>query len=186
MARHVALLRGINVGKAKRIAMADLRELFEELGYTDVRTLLNSGNVVFTIPKKAAGDLGGKLEKAIADRCGVSCRVVILDADEVAEAVTSNPLRSAARDPSRFLLVALRDSAAANAVKPLLTRPWAPESIALRKRIAYLWCANGLLESPVWAAVSRATGDACTARNLTTMTKLLSLLQDAGNPRRKG
>lgn len=186
MTRHVALLRGINVGKAKRIAMADLRELFEELGFGDVRTLLNSGNVVFTVPRKIPGDLAGKLETAIAERCGVSCRVVVLDADEVAEAVTSNPLLSSAKDPSRFLLVALRDTTAANAVKPLLTQRWAPESIALRGRIAYLWCANGLLESPVWTAVSRATGDSCTARNLTTMTKLSSLVQDAGTPRRKG
>ena len=50
MSRHVALLRGINVGKAKRIAMADLKTLMERLGYREVRTLLNSGNVVFTAP----------------------------------------------------------------------------------------------------------------------------------------
>ena len=186
MSRHVALLRGINVGKAKRIAMADLRELFEDLGYIDVRTLLNSGNVVFTSPRKVSGDLARKLGEEIANRCGVSCRVVTLDADEIVEAVTSNPLASVAKDPSRFLLVALPDTAAANAVKPLLGQRWTPESIALRGRIAYLWCANGLLESPVWTAVSRATGDSCTARNLTTMTKLSSLVQDAGTPRRKG
>ena len=52
--RHVALLRGINVGTAKRVAMADLRALVEGLGYGDVSTLLNSGNVVFTVPAKAA------------------------------------------------------------------------------------------------------------------------------------
>jgi uncharacterized protein (DUF1697 family) len=54
--RCVALFRGINVGKAKRIAMADLRKLFEGLGYGDVRTLLNSGNVVFTVSKEKAGE----------------------------------------------------------------------------------------------------------------------------------
>ena len=51
MTRHIALLRGINVGRAKRIAMADLRELLASMGYTDVRTLLNSGNVVFSEPR---------------------------------------------------------------------------------------------------------------------------------------
>ena len=54
--RRVALLRGINVGRAKRISMGDLRALFTGLGYGDVRTLLNSGNVVFTVARKNAGD----------------------------------------------------------------------------------------------------------------------------------
>jgi uncharacterized protein (DUF1697 family) len=62
-ATHVALLRGINVGKAKRVAMADLRALLEELGYADVRTLLNSGNVVFTAPRAAKGDPGPPEER---------------------------------------------------------------------------------------------------------------------------
>src|SRR6185503_15578041 len=64
--RYVALLRGVNVGKAKRIAMADLRALFEELGYQDVKTLLNSGNVVFTRPASSKADPAARLEKAIA------------------------------------------------------------------------------------------------------------------------
>src|SRR5687767_4217155 len=117
--RRVALLRGINVGKAKRVAMADLRRLFEDLGYGDVRTLLNSGNVVFTLPRKPSADLQVKLSKAVADRTGVSCRVVVLDAEEVAEAVNGNPLASVAKDPTRLLLVALGDAAAAAALKPL-------------------------------------------------------------------
>lgn len=179
--RRVALLRGINVGKAKRVAMADLRRLFEDLGYGDVRTLLNSGNVVFTLPRGAPGrvaPLQDSLEKAVADRLGVSSRIVVLDAGEVAEAVTGNPFASVAKDPARLLFVALRSPAAADAVKPLLREKWAPESVALRKRIAYLWCANGLAKSRLWIAATRAVGDGGTARNLSTMTKLLSLLQD--------
>jgi uncharacterized protein (DUF1697 family) len=176
--RRVALLRGINVGKAKRIAMADLRRLFEDLGYTDVRTLLNSGNVVFTISRKPPADLAAKLEKAIVDRLGVSSGVVVLDASEVAEAVKGNPFAVTAKNPSCLLVVALRDTAAAATLKPLASKPWTPESIALRKRIAYLWCANGIAKSPLWMATNRCIGDFGTARNLTTMTKLWSLLQD--------
>jgi uncharacterized protein (DUF1697 family) len=172
--RRVALLRGINVGKAKRVAMADLRGLFEDLGYEEVRTLLNSGNVVFTVRRKAAGDLQDKLSKAVADRTGVSCRIVVLDAAEVAEAVAKNPLAAVAKDPTRLLLIALRDTAAADALRSLQRARWAPESFALRNRIAYLWCAKGIAESPLWDAVNRAIGDSGTARNLATMTKLLS------------
>ncbi|HEU5310766.1 MAG TPA: DUF1697 domain-containing protein [Candidatus Eisenbacteria bacterium] len=176
--RRVALLRGINVGKAKRVAMADLRQLFEVLGYDDVRTLLNSGNVVFTVRRKAAGDLQEKLSKAVAERTKVSCRIVVLDAAEVAEAVAKNPLAAVAKDPTRLLLIALRDTEAATALQPLVRERWAPESFALRNRIAYLWCAKGIAESPLWEAVNRAIGDSGTARNLATMTKLLSLLQN--------
>ena len=176
--RRVALLRGINVGKAKRVAMADLRRVFEGLGYTDVRTLLNSGNVVFTLARKPPSDLQEKLSRAVAEATGVSCRIVVLDAGEVVEAVNGNPLAAVAKDPTRLLVVALRDGSAADALKPLLRERWAPESFALRNRIAYLWCARGIAESPLWEAVNRATGDSGTARNLATMTKLRSLLQD--------
>jgi len=136
--RRVALLRGINVGKAKRIAMADLRKLFEGLGYGNVRTLLNSGNVVFAMIKKSGGDDGARIEKAIADRLGVATRVTVLMGHEVAEAVRKNPLSSVVDDPSRLLHMTLRDSKAVEQLKPFLEERWTPEALALGKRVAYL------------------------------------------------
>lgn len=176
MDRRVALLRGINVGNAKRIDMADLRTVFEELGYRDVRTLLNSGNVVFTVVKKGAIDDGARIEKAIADRLGVTTKVLVLPGEEVAAAVRENPLTSVAENPSRMLLMALRDSTTAARLRPFLKERWTPETFALGKRVAYLWCPNGIIKSPLCAAVNRAIGDAGTARNLATMTKLLTLI----------
>src|SRR4029077_17381759 len=89
--RRVALLRGINVGTAKRLAMADLRRVFEDLGYDDVRTLLNSGNVVFTARTAASPDQAARVQKAIADRLGIQSRVVVLTRREIADAVAANP-----------------------------------------------------------------------------------------------
>ena len=174
--RRVALLRGINVGTAKRIAMADLRHVFEDLGYRDVRTLLNSGNVVFTVDKESGGADGARLEKVIADRLGVSARVIVLNRKEVAAAVEENPFTSVADDPSRLLVVAFRDAGAVAQIRPLLKERWKPEAIALGKRVAYLWCAEGIVDSRVWAAVNRAVGDGGKARNIATMTKLLALV----------
>lgn len=175
--RRVALLRGINVGTAKRVAMRDLRRLFEELGYSDVRTLLNSGNVVYTAGgKKDIADDPARIEMAIADRLRVATRVIVLPGKEVIVAVRDNPLASVAENPSRLLLMALRDSKSAARLKPLLEERWTPEAFALKKRVAYLWCANGLNESLLWAAANRLVDDAGTARNLATMTKLASLL----------
>jgi len=175
--RRVALLRGINVGRAKRVAMADLRKLFNDLGYLDVQTLLNSGNVVFTVAKKDAGDDGARIEAAIADRLGVTTRVTVLSGKEVAVAVRENPLGNVADNPSRLLLMAAPDSKAMALLKPLLRERWAPEALALGKRVAYLWCANGLVDSRLWATANRVTGNAGTARNLATMTKLLVLVE---------
>ncbi|HZE88466.1 MAG TPA: DUF1697 domain-containing protein [Verrucomicrobiae bacterium] len=174
--RRVALLRGINVGTARRIAMADLRELFERLGYRDVRTLLNSGNVVFAGPAQGGAGEGARIEKAILERLKVATRVTVLSAKEVAEAVRAHPFGAIADDPARFLIMALRDSKAAARMKSLLDERWAPEALALGKRVAYLWCANGILDSPLWTAAGRAVGDAGTARNLSTMTKILELV----------
>ena len=176
--RRVAFLRGINVGTAKRIAMADLRTLFEDLGHTKVRTLLNSGNVAFTAGKKTASDEEARLEAAIAKRLGVTTRVTVLTGKALAAAVRDNPLLSVAKDPSRLLIMVLKDAKAAAQLKPLLKELWTPEMVSIRSRVAYLWCPNGIAKSKLWATANRFAGDTGTARNLATMAKLLALVEE--------
>lgn len=168
----VALLRGINVGKAKRLAMADLRALVEELGYADVRTLLNSGNVVFAAPGVTAGEAAARIEEAIAARVGFSSRVTVLTAAELAAAVAGNPLLELADNPSRLLVAVLSDPADRRLLEPLVGQDWAPEVLALGARVAYHWCPDGVLASRLAEAMGRALGDAVTTRNWATMTKL--------------
>jgi uncharacterized protein (DUF1697 family) len=175
--RHVALIRGINVGRAKRVAMADLRALVEGLGYRDVRTLLNSGNIVFTVPGESRAEAAPRIEKAMAARLGVSARVTVLTAAELAAAVHENPLGKLARDPSRLLVTVLSKPADRARLKSLAQQDWTPDVLAIGRRVAYLWCAEGLLESRLAAAVGRALGDAATSRNWATMTKLKALVE---------
>jgi len=172
---RVALLRGINVGRAKRVAMADLRGLVEGLGYGDVRTLLNSGNVVFSVPRAVRGDPAARIERAIASKLGVASRVTVIRSDEVAAAVDDNPLRKLAENPSRLLLMVLADAAAGKRLKELEKESWTPEALAIRGRVAYLWCPHGIIDSRLMAAVNRLVGEEGTARNLATMTKLRDL-----------
>jgi len=174
--RQVALLRGINVGKAKRVSMADLRALVEGLGYRDVRTLLNSGNVVFTVPTKAGGRPGPRIEQALADQLGVSARVTVLTAAEVRAAVAANPLGKVATDPSRLLVSVLRDPVDMARLEPLTKQVWGDDVLVLGPRVAYVWCPGGILESPLAAAVGQALGDGVTTRNWGTMIKLQALL----------
>jgi len=176
MQRQVALLRGVNnVGSANRVAMANLRALVEDLGFRDVRTLLNSGNVVFSVPSNRGGDLAARIEKALASRLGVTCSVTVLSGNEVAAVVRENPFEELADNPSRLLVVVPKVPSDRGRLKPLLNERWHPEALALGRRVAYLWCANGIAHSTLWAAVEKALGRTGTARNMATMTKLLAL-----------
>src|SRR5688572_30973706 len=101
---YVALVRGINVGRAKRVAMGDLRTLLEGLGYRDVRTLLNSGNAVFTAPKSADVALAAHIEEAMSRKLGVTAKVTVVSASDLQKAVESLPLAIEGRDPSRLVV----------------------------------------------------------------------------------
>jgi uncharacterized protein (DUF1697 family) len=174
-AREVALLRGVNVGKAKRIAMADLRRVVDELGYRDVKTLLNSGNVVYTRPASVKGDSAARIGKAIMSELGVSCAVVVLTAGELAEIVEGNPLLDVADDPSRLLVAVVRSPEALAGFDELKKGKWAPDRIEFGRRAAYLWCATGILESPVAERFLKASKEGATTRNWATILKLHAL-----------
>src|ERR1051325_11525426 len=96
---YVAFVRGINVGRARQVTMADLREAVESLGYEDVRTLLRSGNIVFSSGRSAERTIAKAVERAI-DRLAPSARVVVRTADDLAAVVEGNPLPEAARHGS--------------------------------------------------------------------------------------
>jgi uncharacterized protein (DUF1697 family) len=172
----IALIRGINVGKAKRVAMAELRALAESLGCTDVRTLLNSGNVVFTAPAGVSADEAGtRISEGMAQKLGVPARVMVITARELGEIVAGNPLPQAEAEPSRFLVAVLASIADRVKLEPLTKEEWAPDALALGTRVAYLWCAGGILESRLVDAVGRATRDGATTRNWATITRLNAL-----------
>jgi uncharacterized protein (DUF1697 family) len=176
--KAVALFRGINVGKAKRIAMADLRQCFESLGYGDVKTLLNSGNVIFSAPAGAVAKAAPRIEKAVEAKHGLKSRVTVLTGAEVATIVKENPLGKVADDPSRLLVTVLADPADRARLSPLLGRKWAPDALAAGKRVAYCWCPAGVLESPLSVEIARLFKDAATTRNWGTILKLHALLTD--------
>src|SRR4249920_3877063 len=104
MTECIALLRGINVGRAKRVPMADLRKLLQSLGCSRVRTLLNSGNAVFQAPGGSTRRLASAIEAAIQERFGFPVRVLVHTVRELNAIVGENSLPQADRDPSRFLV----------------------------------------------------------------------------------
>ncbi len=175
--RCVALLRGINVGRAKRIAMSDLRALVEGLGYGGVRTLLNSGNVIFEAQRPNAPRIAASIAAAVHAAVGFSAQVVVVTQADLDAIVAANPLLQHADDASRLLVAFAASRAALAPADALLAQPWQPDAIAVRDRAAYLWCEQGLIESRLMQAFSRAMGDGVTTRNWATVLKLQAALQ---------
>ena len=169
---QIMLLRGINVGRAKRVAMAELRALLAELGYENVRTLLNSGNMVLS---EGAGETAARIEEALAERLGVSARVTVLTAAELTAIVQENPLLDRADTPSRLQCAFLFDPADRARLVSLLERRWEPEAFALGARVAYLWCPNGLSKSGLHKAIRDILDDRVTTRTWNTVLKLHAL-----------
>lgn len=176
MSRYVALLRGINVGKAKRVAMADLRALVAELGHAEVRTLLNSGNVVFSGGKMKPERVAAQLGRAIEEGLGVKSRVMVLTGETLAAVVAENALADVAENPSRLQVVFCEDPALLKKLKPLAGRSWRPEALAIGRRAAYVWCPDGVLASAALEAVGGILGESMTVRNWATVTKIHAAL----------
>jgi uncharacterized protein (DUF1697 family) len=174
--KRVALLRGINVGRAKRVGMADLRRLAEELGYRDVRTLLNSGNLVFDGGSEKPARSGERLHRALVDSLGVSAAVLVLTADEIAMVVAENTLADVATDASRLLVAFCPEPERLRQVGPLERQDWGDEKLAVGRLAAYMWCPAGILASQLPEAVGRLLGGSATTRNWATVTKIHAAL----------
>jgi len=174
--RMVALLRGINVGRNKRVSMAELAGLLTDLGYTEVRTHLNSGNVVFSCQPRAKAGAAAKIRTAIADQLGVECEVMTRTAAELQAVVEGNPLAEVATDPSRYLVAFLSDKPKPAAVRTVQATDFGDDAIRIVDDHAYLWCAQGVNDSPVVkAAWQRQLGVSATTRNWRTVLKLAEL-----------
>lgn len=176
MATQIALFRGINVGKAKRIAMADLRTMFETLGFTNVRTLLNSGNVVFEAGRSSALSNAKRIGEALIHATGVSANVLVLTASELDAAAVGNPFLDRMDDPSRMLVGFMIAGADRSPLQALVDNAAADEYVALGADALYLWCPNGILDSTF---ASKLVGpkfrDLVTSRNWSTVCKLQEL-----------
>lgn len=179
MTRHVALLRGINVGRNKRVAMADLRALLTELGYADVKTHLMSGNAIFTSPKTAP-KVAREVEQAVEGLCS-GVKVVVRNSTELARVVAANPFGQVATDGSKLAVAFLSAAPRPARVRDLDPAGYAPDVFEVIGRHVYQWCPNGFqdtkLSNTFW---EKRLGLTATMRNWNTVTKLLELAEQPG------
>jgi len=173
----IALIRGINVGRGKRVSMTDLSRLVTDLGHTNVRTLLNSGNVLFQSKHANTAKLSTGIEAAITAKCGFSAMVTVITAAELASIINENPLLKIANDHSRHLVAFVPHPKLLAPLRPMLEETWTPDALAIGSRAAYLWCATGILDSKLNLAFARKAGASATTRNWATVLKLQAAAQ---------
>jgi uncharacterized protein (DUF1697 family) len=176
MPRYVALFRGINVGKAKRIAMGDLRTLLDKLGYADVATLLNSGNAVFTGNAEPAATHALRIREAVRRKLGVDALVIVKSARDVAAIIAGNAIGKHATDDSKLLVAVTNDARGLAKVRALTRATWGAEKLHVGRHAAYVWCADGILESKAAVALLKGLEDTGTTRNWATLNKIHALL----------
>lgn len=175
----VALVRGINVGGRNLVAMADLRRLGERLGLEDVRSLLQSGNLVFRTRTVDTEALEARLEHEAGKRLGLKAPAFFVrTADEWAALVKKNPFRAEAeRDPARLLAVLVKEAPRPAAVAALRDAIRGGEQVEARGRVAYFYYPDGVGRSKLTPAiVDRHLPGPGTARNWNTVLKLLALV----------
>jgi uncharacterized protein (DUF1697 family) len=171
----IALLRGINIGSKNRVPMPRLRELLGELGYEDVRTLVQSGNIVLT-SAKAPATLAKQLQKEIAAEFGVDTPVVVRTRDEIAAVVQHNPLGDVATEPKLYQVTFFDTKLAADVVEKLESLRADPEALEVDDREVYAWHPDGVARSKLWNGLAGPRlGAVGTSRNWNTVSKLLEL-----------
>jgi len=177
-AHFVGLLRGINVGGNKAVSMAALRELMEGMGFCDVKTLLQSGNVVFSDATQAAEKLERQVETALTKKLAVEADVLIRTADDWSKLIDANPFQAMAEsDPSHLVLVCLKSSPTSDAVQALRAAIKGREEIQVIGRELYVTYVEGIGTSKLTNTVIekhlRIRG---TGRNWNTVLKIQDVL----------
>ena len=171
---HIALLRGINVGGNKLVAMAELRALLSELGLSNPRTMLQSGNVVFDSARKTPAQLERLLESEVERRFKMSVDVFVRTADEWKTVIARNPFKAeAARDPARLLVMFLRDAPSAKHLAALEAAIVGPERARAVGSQVYLVYPEGVGRSKLTnVALEKILMTRGSARNWNTVVKL--------------
>ena len=169
MTRYVAFLRAVNVGGTGKLPMAELRTMCEAVGFTNVRTYIASGNVVFD-SKLAEASVKSRLERCLEEYAGKPVGVAVRTREELAQVLTANPFKSAA--PNRTVAIFLDTPPPADALTHASGQR--EEEMALGAREIYVHYNNGMADTKLKIPAAR-TG---TARNMNTVAKLVDMANE--------
>lgn len=176
---YISLLRGINVGGSKQIRMAELKTLYESLGFGGTQTLLQSGNVVFQSETPDPDQIANSIEAGIEQRFGFQSRIILRTRDQWQEILQRHPFSiDQLAEPSKILVMFLRDAPAIEAVEMLMQAHTGPEVIYPGGHELYIYYPEGMGRSKLdHALIERKLKVIATGRNWNTVTKLLTLCE---------
>lgn len=173
--RHIVLLRGVNLGPHNRIAMPRLRDALTEAGFADVRTYVQSGNIVLE-SRRAAATVARECARVIDEGFGLEIAVVTRTRDELAEVVRRNPLAGVAVEPKRYQVSFLSAEPASDVLERLAGLAAGEERLEVIGREIYAWHPAGVARSKLWNGLAgKGLGVTATARNWTTVETLLAM-----------
>jgi uncharacterized protein (DUF1697 family) len=180
MKKYVSMLRGINVSGQKKVKMADLKTLYESLKFVNVKTYIQSGNVIFESSISDVEKLLRSIEQSVEKTFGFSVSVIIRSKEEFESIIKQNPLigEGSAEDDTKLLVTFLTDAppeSIVNAIQQFVTKP---EVLEVRGKEIYLYCPNGYGKSKLSNRfLERKLGVTATTRNWKTVKKLYDLSQ---------
>jgi len=177
---YIALLRGINVGGNKRIKMDELRRSFEALGFNQVATYIQSGNVVFKTGKVSPAALAGRIEERIESDFGHSVSVILRTAEEIKLTISNNPfVNERGVDQEKLHVTFLSGVPMPSNLKKLETLTTAPDRSHCRGKELYLYLPNGASESSLMKRpLDRVLSVITTTRNWRTVNQLDQMCLD--------
>jgi uncharacterized protein (DUF1697 family) len=170
---YVALLRGINLGRNKRIAMADLRNLLKDLDYDNVRTYLQSGNAVFSTPEQSLTKLERDITARIQRDLGLDVAVLVRSGHDMEAVVRGNPYAAELTDPTKLVVAFLSAQPAKHRMDSIDPDGFLPERFHVSGKHIYLWCPHGQAGSTMLGSFGdRQLGVTVTIRNWRTVQNL--------------
>jgi uncharacterized protein (DUF1697 family) len=179
MATYVALIRGINVGGHKQVAVSDLRDLLSRLGFANPRSLLQSGNLVFDCSSRSAQALERLLEAESVNRLGLDAAFFVRTAAEWGSVIARNPFpKEAERDPGHFVVQFLKEAPSAADLKALRAAITGREVVRVHGREAYVYYPDGIGRSRLTSTLlERKLATRATGRNWNTVLKVGALVE---------
>lgn len=181
MSRQIVLLRGVNLGPNRRVAMPRLREMLTEAGLRDVRTYVQSGNVVLESEDPPTA-LAERCERLLAEGFGLQVPVIVRTREELERVVGADPLGDVAADHKRYLVSFLAEPLEPSAVSALSELAVPGERLVALEREIYSWHPSGVARSKLWSRMAgRELGVTATARNWTTVATLLQIAREGEN-----
>lgn len=175
----ISMLRGVNIGPYNRCRMDALRALYESLGFEDVQTLLQSGNVFFRTEKKNLPALARQIEEAVEKKLGFKTEALLRTTAELKDVLARNPFAERKNlDPAKFLVLFVESEPTAKARAKVLAIKAEPEELKISGREVYIYYANGLARPKIpWVQIVKILETSGTGRNWNTVTKLMEMAE---------